>query len=230
MTGPTEKIAAQLAASGLTAMGRFTIAADEAAARPELAGRQAMLFGNAGGAMWEAFRQSPESADGARDPMNRWTQRIAGDALGGIDQAEALFPFGDAIWPFQRWTKRALGVEASPLGLLIHPDWGLWFALRCAVLLPEPQQAVPAIEKPIHPCDACVEKPCLSACPVGAFSVAGYNVSACRSWLESRASSVESTARNCMEAGCGAREACPVGRHWRYDGDQIRFHMAAFRR
>jgi len=228
MTGPADKIALQLAASGLIPMGRFVIAADETAARPELAGRQAMLFGNAGGAMWQAFRRAPEFADGLPNPMNRWTERIVGEALD--DPEEALFPFGEAIWPFQRWAKRALGIEASPLGLLIHPEWGLWFALRCAVVLPETEASIQAVEKRIHPCDTCHEKPCLSACPVSAFSLSGYDVAACRSWIGSTPSRGDSGGRDCLRSGCGARDACPVGRGWRYGGDQIRFHMAAFTR
>jgi hypothetical protein len=34
---------------------------------------------------------------------------------------------------------------------------------------------------------------------------------------------------DCMERGCRARLACPVGRDYRYVPAQARFHMTAFR-
>jgi hypothetical protein len=33
-----------------------------------------------------------------------------------------------------------------------------------------------------------------------------------------------------MNAGCRARDACPVGRDHRYPDTQVQFHMAAFAR
>ena len=33
---------------------------------------------------------------------------------------------------------------------------------------------------------------------------------------------------DCMTLGCAARDACPVGRKWRYEEAQLQFHMVAF--
>jgi hypothetical protein len=69
-----------------------------------------------------------------------------------------------------------------------------------------------------------VDKPCLSACPVGAFSGRSYDVPACVNHTRSTAGV------DCREAGCRARRACPVGREYPYEPDQARFHMDAFER
>ena len=63
--------------------------------------------------------------------------------------ATALFPFGGPPWlPFQRWAMKADCVTASPLGILIHPDFGLWHAYRGALAFAEqldlPPSAAPA--------------------------------------------------------------------------------------
>lgn len=224
------RIKAHLADNGIACFGSFTIDPGEIgnAAHAGLAGRQALLFGNAGGAMWEHFSVSPECGDGKSDPMNRWTQRVTAGAVAEhtTDEQyalECLYPFGDPVWPFQRWAKRAMGLQSSPLGLLIHPQYGLWFALRAAIVLPVGETVEDRGEKEqTHPCDSCAEKPCLSTCPVGAYSEAGFDAAACRGHL------VSGKAPDCMALGCAARNACPVGAEWRYGDAQLRFHMAAF--
>jgi hypothetical protein len=179
------------------------------------------LLGFAGRAGWPAFAASPEAADGAPDPLDRWSRRVVtalADELGGT----ALFPFGGPPWlPFQRWAQRAEPVFASPLGLLIHPQWGLWHSYRGAVAFRD-RFVLPAPSAAAHPCDSCDARPCLSACPVGAFTGTGYDVSSCAAHLGSAAG------RSCMDEGCAARRACPVGAGHRYDEAASRFYMRAF--
>ena len=88
------------------------------------------------------------------------------------------------------------------------------------------QQAldVPAIEATPSPCETCRGRPCLSACPVGAFVVGGYDVPACAAHLKSAAGA------DCMERGCRARRACPVGAGHVPGPAQASFAMRAFRR
>lgn len=225
-----------MARLGLVPMGGFTIEAGDIAdpGQSSLAGRQALLVGNAGGAMWEAFSRSPEAGDGSPYPLNRWTRRVvdaaAGSEAAGDETPTCLYPFGEAVWPFQRWAMRAMGIEASPLGMLIHPEYGLWFALRAAVIMPAGavETLIQEVEKVIHPCRDCLNKPCLSGCPVNAFSDDGFAVSRCRSYLDSTREAGASIAPDCLGQGCAARNACPVGREWRYGEAQLRFHMAAF--
>ncbi len=180
------------------------------------------LAGNAGPGMWAAFARAPEFGDRAADPLDRWTRRVLGEVARALGAA-ALFPFGGPPYlPFQRWAMRAEGLAPSPIGPLIHPEYGLWHAYRGALAFAE-TIALPPRPALASPCESCAEKPCLSTCPVGAFSAQGYDVAACAAHLE--------TARgaDCMERGCRARRACPVGRAHVYGPDQARFHMEAFR-
>ena len=105
----------------------------------------------------------------------------------------------------------------------MHPDYGLWHAYRAALLFAEEIALPPRDDRPI-PCETCAEKPCLTACPVGAFSGDGYDVPACAGYLASP------DGFECLDGGCRARDACPVAADRRYAPDQIRFHMAAFKR
>jgi epoxyqueuosine reductase QueG len=111
-------------------------------------------------------------------------------------------------------------VRPSPLGILIHPRYGLWHAYRAALAIGEEIPLPPRDETP-DLCGACAGKPCLTTCPVGAFEAAGYDVGACAGHLHDPAGA------DCMTAGCRARRVCPVGEA--YAPAQAAFHMAAFR-
>ena len=182
-----------------------------------------VLLGNVGASIWPAFQASPEADDGRPDPLNRWSQRLI-DALAVRFGALALYPFGGPPhWPFQRWAQRAEPVGPSPIGMLIHPDHGLWHAYRGALAFAEAID-LPARDTRPSPCEGCIDKPCLTTCPVGAFTTAGYDVPACSAHIAAAAG------RDCLEAGCLARRACPAGREGLYDAAQAGFHMAAFLR
>jgi hypothetical protein len=168
--------------------------------------------------MWAAFAPY---IDGAPHPLDRWTRRVV-EPIATNFGARAVYPFGAEAPPFQRWAERAETLHRSPLGILIHAEYGLWHAWRAALLFAERLPLPPRAEAP-SPCDGCAEKPCLSACPVEAFGAAGYNVPACASHLASAAST-------CQSIGCHARNACPAGANWCYAPEQIRFHMTAFSR
>jgi len=187
-----------------------------------VAAQTVVLLGFAGHLGWADFAAAPEAADGGPDPLDRWSRRVVGalaEATGGMP----LFPFGGPPWlPFQRWAQRAERLFPSPLGLLIHPDWGLWHSFRGAVALPERLDLDP-LPPAAHPCATCVGRPCLSACPVGAFGAAGYDVGACAGHLAVPAGA------DCMGHGCAARRACPVGAAHRHAPDAAGFYMQAFR-
>ncbi|RMD61918.1 MAG: hypothetical protein D6826_08700 [Alphaproteobacteria bacterium] len=220
-----DTVAAGLADVGLRARGGFhPLPEDRVPPLPD--GRPAatlILVGNVGPDMWRTFAAAPENEDGGSDALDRWTARILDD-LAARWGAMALYPFGGPPYrPFIAWAKRAEPVAESPLGILIHPDYGLWHAYRGALAFAAPI-ALPARAARPRPCDTCTARPCLAACPVGAFRATGYDVAACVNHLVNRAG-VE-----CMEGGCLARRACPVGRRHVYEGAQARFHMAAFLR
>jgi len=216
-------LAAAVGETGLAMRGGFLCEPDDGL--PLLPdGRTAqslVLLGNVGANIWPAFQASPEAHDGQPDPLNRWSLRLI-DALAGRFGALGLYPFGGPPhWPFQRWAQRAEAVWPSPVGMLIHPDHGLWHAYRGALAFAEPIDLPAHTDRP-SPCDSCADKPCLTTCPVGAFTAAGYDVPACAGHIAAAAG------RDCLEAGCLARRACPAGREGLYDAGQAGFHMAAF--
>jgi hypothetical protein len=183
--------------------------------------RTIVLAGMVGRDGWEAFAASPEGSDGLADPLDRWSQRLI-ESLAAELGAKALFPFGGPPFlPFQQWAQRAEPVHFSPIGLLIHPYYGLWHAYRGAIGFPE-EFAVPWPALAPSPCETCSGRWCLKTCPVGAFSEAGYDVAACAGHLRSAAGG------DCMDFGCRARRACPVGADHAYGPEQASFLMRAF--
>jgi hypothetical protein len=185
--------------------------------------RTIVLAGMAGREGWSVFAASPEGRDGADHPLDRWSRRVI-EALARELGAKALFPFGGPpFWPFQQWARRAEPVHPSPIGVLIHPRYGLWHSYRGALAFREAF----AISEPAavpSPCESCSGRWCLRACPVGAFSGAGYDVAACVGHLKSTAGA------DCMGSGCRARRACPVGAEHAYGAEQANFLMGAFLR
>lgn len=215
-------LAEAVAAHGLVPRGAFRPTPADAV--PALAdGRTVgtvLLLGSVGPALWTLVRASPEAS--GLDPIDRYTRRVVGSMASDLG-CGAVFPFDGPPWhPFQRWAVRAEpGLRASPLGMLIHPVFGLWHAYRAALLLAE---ALPLPEPtPFeHPCERCAERPCLNACPAGALASGAYDVPRCRSYLRADPEA------SCHKVGCLARHACPVGREWVQEPAQAAHHTAAF--
>lgn len=208
---------------GLTVRGAFHPCLDDAV--PALADgrvpRTLVVLGWVGGAHWPAFAASPERHDGTPHSLDRWSTRIIGELAATVD-ASPLYPFGGPPWhPFQRWGRRCEPVSASPLGLLIHPDFGLWHSYRGALAFADPLVVRPPQPRPA-PCLSCAGRPCLSACPVDAFSPEGYDVARCASHVKSPAGTP------CRQGGCLARRGCPVARDLVHGPEQARFYMDAF--
>lgn len=182
-----------------------------------------LLVGNAGTGMWAAFNRDclPATRAGVADPLDGWIRRTVG-TIARTAGARAIFSAdGPPFAPFQRWAMRAEPVYPSPLGVLIHPTFGLWHAYRAALALPGVLTLPPLPPIP-HPCTSCHEKPCLAACPVAALGPDGYDVPHCAAHVRAAAG------RPCRGFGCAARRACPVGQSYRYPPDQAAFHMRGF--
>ncbi len=179
-----------------------------------------VLVGVAGRTGWEAFQGSEESREPPH-PLDRWSRRVVSELAAELGAAP-LFPFGGPPFlPFLRWARRAESVHPSPIGPLIHPDYGLWHAYRGALAFPEAMALPPGDTRP-SPCDTCADKPCLSTCPVAAFGSDGYDVPACIAHIGADGG------RDCLAGGCLARRACPVGVAYQYTPAQMAFHMGAF--
>lgn len=219
-----ETIRAALQPHGLFLRGVVNFAAGEAA--PTLSdGRTAasvVLIGNIGSSLWPAFSRwrNNQPDGGGSDPLDTWSKEVIGP-IAVIAKAAAWFPSDPPWQPFQQWAMRAEGLKASPLGILIHPAYGLWHGYRGALGFAVPVEDEPAPHG-AHPCDACPDQPCLTTCPVAAVHEHAFDVPACRSHLRTPQGQ-----GGCMARGCLARAACPVGAEYRYEDTQLRFHMAA---
>jgi epoxyqueuosine reductase QueG len=176
-----------------------------------------ILIGNAG---LDMFRRFARERDEHSASMDEWTKAVV-DPLAVSLGALAVYPFDVPHQPFLTWARAAGAGHVSPLGLNIHNTYGLWHAYRAALLFPV-EFDMPRNSTGAHPCKSCVEKPCLSACPVSAFDGSSYDVSACGKHI------LSAQGAECVEGGCKARLACPVGKQYQYHPRQMQFHMRAF--
>lgn len=182
--------------------------------------RTLLLFAQAGRTFWERsvvdHLDLPEPFDDrAREVVADWFEKEHSAAGWTI-----VYP-GPAHIPLGQLAQRAGWGASSPLGLTIHPEFGLWLAHRIVVLTDlEFSPRADTSEQPDHPCASCTDTPCVTACPVGAVTIAhGYDVEACATHRISEGS-------DCAEQ-CLARNACPVGAEHQYGADQMRHHYGA---
>jgi ferredoxin len=208
---------------GMIVRGGFHPMPDDAVPGAEPGEATLILIGNAGSTMWDAFDRAWPAARRAheRHPLNTWTREVIAPIAASFG-GRALYPSdGPPYLPFQRWAAKAEGLRRSPLGTLLHPVYGQWHAYRAALVVG--YNIAIALPQPTpDSCADCQAKPCLSSCPVNAFQIQGYDVPACADHLAGRAGG------DCMERGCLARRACPVGRGHVYSSPHARFHMGKF--
>lgn len=221
--GTADEIAAALSANGLILRGCVTFAEGEEAPSG-LSGapaKSAFLVGQAGAAPWPHFlRWRERQPQAIANPLDTWSREVIG-AVAQEFGARAVSPSDRPYLPFQQWAMRAEGLKPSPLGILMHPNYGLWHAYRGALLF-EDAITVEASQASIHLCDTCVEKPCMKSCPVDAYSQDGFAYQACLAHVRGAHGSP------CRTGGCLDRSACPYGTAYRYPAEVQAFHMAAF--
>jgi hypothetical protein len=216
-------MASALAIHGLILRGGFAFAEGEDAppGRSGLPAKSVLLIGQAGAAPWPHFqrwrKRQPKDID---NPLDDWCREVIG-AVAQEFGARAVSPSDRPYLPFQQWAKRAEGLKPSPLGILMHPVYGLWHAYRGALLF-DIALPIEVPSNPIHLCDLCSGKPCLKSCPAGAYSDAGFAHADCLSHLRLPAG------KPCRSGGCLDRKACPHGEAYRYPLQVQAFHMAAF--
>ena len=211
-----DEICRAVKATGLICRGGFhPVPGDKIPGNPI----SCIMVGNAGPQFWSSFERN--RPDG-RDPIEAWTSEVLtqiATEMGG----DVLFPFsGPPFHPFLAWAKRSEPVWESPIGLLIHPVYGLWHAYRGMLLFKEhielPETNTP--EDP--PCDTCRDKPCKTTCPVDAVTGDLFGVQACAGHIETP------KGEDCLQTGCAARRACPVGPDYLYPPAQAAYHMQFF--
>jgi hypothetical protein len=181
--------------------------------------RSAIVIGNGGRAFWHAFQRG--SRRWSLHPLDAFTRRVVTEALDPLPPgARLVFPFD---WPgtpvsFVHLAECAGLGKRSLLGVLVHPEYGPWMALRAAVLLPDVLAPTPSS---FDPCPTCVERACIPACPAGAVGDGGWDVPRCMAW---RLRPVDDCA-----TGCHARIGCVIGREHRYPPEAMAFHQRSAR-
>jgi hypothetical protein len=220
---------------GLNLVGATSIAAYEAIVPPQYHvasllpnAKSIVVIGNGGGEFWRGFRAYCEAHPGylqeRAHPLDDYTVETIESMLTPILQtAKAFYRF---LYPFRFWTEpvsfmhlaRAAGLAGpSLLGVMIHPEYGPWMALRTAVLIDQELSLRPHVSG-FDPCPTCVERPCLSACPASAISVGkGWDIPAC---VQHRLQHTE----DCVDY-CHARYNCVYGREHRYPLDELQYHQ-----
>ena len=211
-----DQLAPLCAASNLDILGAFHPTADDMVPK---GCATLVLLGPLEPGFWPAFTMSPEWRDTAPDPMDRWSTRVI-TALAQHSGAQALFPFGPPPYqPFFRWALASGQAWQSPVSLLVHARAGLMVSYRGALAFSH-QMELPPTSPP--PCQTCRDQPCLTACPSGALTQAGYDVPRCHSFLETAAG------RPQLENGCTVRRACPLAQSYGRVEAQSAYHMSMF--
>jgi hypothetical protein len=177
--------------------------------------RGALVVGNAGRALWERFQASPERAL-VDDPLDAYTRRALAEAARLAPAPAAIAFYSDRrdgqYLPLVALARRAGFGSPSRIGVLIHPVYGPWIALRAVLLVGASLESGAPLD--FEPCRGC-PAPCASACHGGVIAADGVDRAGCyRARL---------TLPACAEA-CDARSACVVGPEHAYSREQIAHH------
>jgi len=180
-----------------------------------------VLIGNVGSKVWEHFGiQYDDWIE--PDPLDNWTKASL-DPIAGKFGAKVIYPFnGDAPAPFQTWAMKGDCVFPTPIGALIHPQYGLWHAYRACFIFDGEVENLPQKPDVGSPCATCETKPCQYSCPVDAYKNSHFNFMKCIDFLN------KNLEGSCMKNGCLARKACPVGSDYAYEREHGKFHMDRF--
>jgi len=180
--------------------------------------RQLLLIGHGGRRMWDSlqtsnFRDQPDPIDSfSVNVVQRWLAETSPDA-----EYKIIYPADDRLVPLQQLGSLAGWHHASPFRIGINHKWGSWFAYRVAVLV-DADWPVSEPQAWGSPCEECLEKPCVAACPAGAVSDQERMLERC---IDCRLLEGSPCARQCL-----SRLACPVAEEHRYSEEQIRYHYA----
>ncbi|MBB6464764.1 ferredoxin [Aminobacter lissarensis] len=218
-----DQISAALAAHGLIQRGGFVLSNGDVApdGPSDKPARSVLLVGQTGAAPWSHFQRWREAQPvNLQNPLDSWSREVIG-AVAREFGARAVSPSDKPFLPFQQWAMRAEGLRPSPLGILIHPEYGLWHAYRGALLF-EIELPFGEVREQSHLCDLCIGKPCLKSCPVDAYSEAGFAYEQCLGHVRGPSGGA------CRTRGCLDRNACPYGVAYRYPEDVQAFHMKSY--
>jgi cyanocobalamin reductase (cyanide-eliminating) / alkylcobalamin dealkylase len=166
-----------------------------------------ILVGNTR-ALWQPFlaaRNEDTTLEASSDPVELYTERVIGAhaATLGASVYYSHRRYGDAYLPFQRIADAGGLAALAPTQLLIHPIFGPWFALRALLLGEGAQKWGPT---PFLP------TPFLGSCTCDARCTSAFEAAQA------------ATGPDAWRAWLAVRDACPVGREFRYSDAQLAYH------
>ena len=213
------QIEAMVALHHLAVLGGFAAGPDDGLPKGT---KTLLLLGPLEPGFWPHLKTTPEwgnfQKDLADDPVDHWSRRVIGTMACDLG-AKALFPFGGPPYhPFYKWALKSGRCWDSPVRLLVHDVAGLFVSFRGALALKQDLTLPPV---PPRPCDIC-PKPCVTACPVGALTGAGYDLATCHAYLDTPPGA------DCMANGCAVRRACPLSLAYARMPEQSAYHMGQF--
>ena len=178
--------------------------------------RQLLLIGHGGKRMWEAvqasqFRDTHDPIDSfSVDRLKSWFSDHYPSC-----KYKIIYPDRQRIVALQSLGELVGWHHRSPFRIGINQLWGSWFAYRLAVLCDSSFEVSEAMRF-ISPCETCIEKPCITACPADALQGCDFSLKRC---INHRLSSDSSCHDQCL-----ARLSCPVAPQPRYTTQQINYH------
>ena len=174
----------------------------------------AVLIANAGAEFWRALE---EFGMHGFDPVDYFSSHLATTyATKYLDSDyELLYPSEYPI-SLRAIADRTGWCHPTPLGITIHHHFGTWYAFRALFLI---KARLPASDcSPTnHPCESCIDKPCISACHANAVGEIGsFNLEACARFRIQESSP--------CSFRCISRIRCPVGSEYQYVPKQMKYH------
>jgi epoxyqueuosine reductase QueG len=186
--------------------------------------KSVILVGFAGRGFWEMLqgflKENPEFRGTREDWIDDYTlfQFMSASQIFEDENVnyEMTFPFGSgglSIDFSKLGELGGVGVK-SLMGILIHPEYGLWISLRGAIVTDLEFAHYDEPLSSFNPCPEC-SKPCISACPANTVSENGWDYTACMKFRLS-----DDTCRD----NCASRRACPYGKEHQYSEEQLAHH------
>jgi hypothetical protein len=189
--------------------------------------RSLVVIGNGGGSFWRCFTEYAARRPGWHDrqnPLDDFTREIVEGSVAPVVQASGMrcspvYPFvsdGPTL-NFMELARLAGLAGPSIIGVVVHPVFGPWIALRAALLTDAALDA-PGDAVGFDPCPSCGPRSCVSSCPAGAIAFpAGWDIRECLTYR------VEAEA-DCTPR-CHARAGCVLGPEHRYPDDELAYHQ-----
>jgi epoxyqueuosine reductase len=186
--------------------------------------KSVILVGFAGRKFWEMLqgflKENPEFRDTREDWIDDYTILRFMHAATILEDKKAnyemAFPFGSGGFSLDFSKLGELGGVGvrSLMGILIHPEYGLWISLRGTIITDLEFNQYDEPLSYFNPCPHC-SKPCISACPANTVSENGWDYTTCMKFRLS-----DNTCRD----NCASRRACPFGKEHQYSEEQLAHH------